>query len=185
MYARGTEWMLRCAALLALLLPASPARAQWDARPPGRLAALTSGPVAVPLVATLQSLSVNALPAASSISGLPTWKESDLTVTTAWTIRANCTTLRLSGYSGSFEVQSSNSDPPSFAEGDPAGSVAQEPINDMLYEDGTGFSGIAQPVGPTNYPGSRTDNVEVSMSGPDHSSPAMPVAPIYIVAQAL
>lgn len=185
MYARGTKLMVRCAALLAVLLLASPAQAQWDARPPGRLAALTSGPVAVPLVATLQSLSVSAMPAASSISGLPMREGSDLAVTTAWTIRANCTTLRLSGYSGSIAVQSSSSDPPTFAEGDLAGAAAQEPINAMMHENGTGFSGIAQPVGPTNYPGSRTDSVEVSISGTDPSSSAMPVSSIYIVAQAL
>lgn len=183
MYARGPEWMLRCAALLALLLPASPARAQWDARPAGRLAALTSGPVAVPLVATLQSLSVSALPVASSISGLPSRGGSSLTVSTAWTIRANCTTLRLSGYAGSFGAQSFSSDPPSFAGGDLARAAANESIDATLYENGSDFSGIAQPVGPTNYPGRRTDNVEVSVHGTDPS--AMPVSPVYIVAQAL
>lgn len=183
MYVRGTEWIVRCAALLAVLLLASPAQAQWDARPPGRLAALTSGPVAVPLVATLQSLSVSAMPVTSSISALPMREGSDLAVTTAWTIRANCTTLRLSGYTGSFGVQTSSSDPLTFTGGDLGGAAEQEPINAMLYQDGTGFSGIAQPVGPTNYPGSRIDNVELNPA--DNPSSAKAVSPIYILAQAL
>lgn len=185
MYARGTEWMLRCAALFALVLLAAPAWAQWDARPPGRLAALTSGPVAVSMVATLQSLSVSALPASFPISAAEARQDPALTVRTAWTIRANCTTLRLSGYQRGAADQGFGRDPIFAGNAGVTGAPTPSPAETVLYENGSDFSGIAQPVGPTNYPGSRTDNIEFDIEGDGFSPPAAASSPVYIVAQAL
>jgi hypothetical protein len=183
MWARGNEILLRCAALAAimLLLP-SPTRSQWDGRVPGRLAALTSGPAAVPLVATLESLSVSALPSALPLSASPTRVGSALIVTTAWTIRPNCTTLRLSSYSGALAA---------FAR-DPLSVVLPDKTDRLplhagqpLSADDADWPGILQPVGATNHPGSRTDNVELFIDRKDKSRTALPPSAIYILAQAL
>src|ERR1700691_5256170 len=103
MYARGNEFLPRYVALAAivLLLPLS-TWGQWDARPPGRLAPLTSGPAPVPLVGTPQSLSVSALPTALPFSASRAQVVPALNVTTAWAIRSNRTILRLSGNSGAL-----------------------------------------------------------------------------------
>ncbi|MGC2638476.1 MAG: hypothetical protein WA294_14935 [Acidobacteriaceae bacterium] len=182
MYARGTGLMLRCAALLALLLLASPARAQWDARPPGRLAALTSGPAAVSLVATLESLSVSASPSVLSESVSDGAARQSLTVTTAWTIPANCTTLRLTGYSTGLTTFAR--DPLSApAAGASGGLVLRARAG--VSENETDWPAIAQPVGPTSYPGSRTDSIQLGIDPDDNASPGVPSSPVFILAQAL
>jgi hypothetical protein len=183
MCASGNEHLRRCAALaaMAILLPLS-AMGQWDERPPGRLAALTSAPVAVPLVATLESLSVSASPAAVPLPVSSAGTGSSLSVTIAWTIRANCTTLRLSGYSGAFAAF--QRDPFSVSPSDSSGRLF--PVADRgatLNE--TDWPGIAQPVGPTSYPGSRTDNLGFVIDRSDNSTSAAFGSPVYIFAQAL
>lgn len=179
MCARHNKLLVRCAALLAVIVVLTPlARAQWDERPAGRLAPLTSGPAAVSLVATLESLSVRALPAAAAPAGTAR----ALTVTTAWTIRANCTTLRLSGSSGAFTAF--EQDPLSVSSSDKTGRLV--PIADPgLLPNGTDWPGIAQPVGPTSYPGSRTDNIAFAIDRSDNSTSGASASPVYILAQAL
>jgi hypothetical protein len=182
MFARRYELLFRCATLLAaaLCLPLF-ASAQWDARPAGRLAALTSGPVAVPLVATLQSLSVSASPAALPLAAAhgisPT-----LTVTTAWTIRANCTTLRLSGNSGALAAF--DRDPLTVSPSDKTGRAVPLAASPLPRND-TDWPGIVQPVGPASYPGSRTDNAAFVIDRNGNSTSAAPASPVYILAQAL
>jgi hypothetical protein len=183
MCARGNQIVLQCAAVLAiLLLLPSPARAQWDERPPGRLAALTSGPVAIPLVATLESLSVSAQLSALPFSASGGGMTPSLTVNTAWTIRANCTTLRLSGSSGALAAF--ERDPLSAAPSDKTGRLSPAAVS-AVSQNNTDWSGVAQPVGPTSYPGSRTDNVEFAIDRGDKFGSASSPSAIYIFAQAL
>jgi hypothetical protein len=177
------EGLRRCAALvaIALLLPL-PGRSQWDAPPRGRLAPLTSGPASVPLVATLESLSVSALPAALPLSTSGARVAPVLTVTTAWTIRANCTTLRVSGYSGALAAF--ERDPLSVSLPDATGRVLPDPGVAAPVKD-TDWPGIAQSVGPGNRPGSRTDNLSFAIDRRRVSSSDSPPSAIYILAQAL
>jgi len=183
MCARGNIVVYRCAVLGAMVLFLSPlARSQWDARPPGRLAGLTSSPVAIPLVATLESLSVSALPVASPVSELSASGARALTVTTAWTIRANCTTVRLSGSSGQFTAF--ERDPLSVSHLQPF-KVQASAASPTLSSYETDWPGIAQPVGATGRPGSRQDNIEFTIGRKDKvDSPPQPAA-VYVFAQAL
>lgn len=183
MGARGNKVLRRYATLMAIVLFLSPLTwSQWDARPPDRLAALTSGPVAIPLVATLESLSVSALPAALPISASRSGIAPALTVTTAWTIRANFTTVRLSGSSRGFAALDrdplSVSHPGQLSEFLPAATPTLSP-----YE--TDWPGIAQPIGATGRPGSRQDNVEFTIVRKDKSNSESPPSAIYVFAQAL
>jgi len=180
MYARGNEFLPQCLALAAivLLLPLS-TWGQWDARPPGRLAPLTSGTTAVPLVATLESLSVSALPTALpfSASRAPTFN-----VTTAWAIRSNRTILRLSGNSGALAAL--DRDPLSVSVPDKTVRLPLHPTPAMSKNE-TDWPGIAQPIGSTSYPGSRTDNVEFVIDRNVMASSASSHFAIFILAQAL
>lgn len=183
MCARGKQLVHRCAVVVAIVLYLSPSSwSQWDARPPGRLAALTSGPVAIPLVATLESLSVSALPAAPLVSGGSSDREPALTVTTAWTIRANCTTVRLSSSSGVLAAFAS--DPFSGSDRKRRG-VFPGRGDPTLSPYETDWPGIAQPVGATGRPGSRRDNIEINIDGKDKFDPQSPPAAVYVFAQAL
>jgi hypothetical protein len=182
MCASGNELFCRCIALVAivLLLPA-PAWSQWDASRPGRLAPLTSGPAAIPLVATLESLSVSALPCSLPISASLTRVAPALTVTTAWTIRSNRTILRLSGYSGTLAAF--ERDPLSVSPLDKTVRLSLH-ASTAVPANETDWPGIAQPVGPASHPGSRTDNVEFAVNRSDNSSAARTPSPVYILAQA-
>lgn len=183
MCARGNKVLQRYTSLAAIVLFLTPLTwSQWDARPPGRLAALTSGPVSIPLVATLESLSVSALPTAMPISASQASMARSLTVTTAWAIRGNCTTLRLFGSSGGFAA----------FERDPFSASQPGQMKDSLqgrtptlspYE--TDWPGIAQPVGVTGRPGSREDNVEFTIGRKDKFDSDSPPSAIYVLAQAL
>lgn len=180
MSARGNEFLPRYVALAAivLLLPLA-TRGQWDARPPGRLAPLTSGPAAVQLVATLESLSVSALPTALPFSAS---RAPSLNVTTAWAIRSNRTTLRLSGNSGALAVF--DCDPLSVSAPDTTGRLPLHAAPAMS-ENETDWPGIAQPIDSSGHPGSRTDNVEFVIDRSVRASSDSSHSAIFILAQAL
>jgi hypothetical protein len=183
MCARRNEYLCRCAALVAIVLLLPPLTwSQWDTRPPGRLAPLTSRPAAVSLVATLESLSVSALPTSLAISASHAGVPPSLTVTTAWTLRANCTTLRLSGYSGALAAFVR--DPLSVLPSDKTDRLALYATHPLVVND-TNWTGISQPVGATSHPGNRTDNVELAIDRKDKSGSVSPPSAIYIFAQAL
>jgi hypothetical protein len=183
MYARGNEFRCRFAILMAIVLLLTPmAWSQWDSRPAGRLAPFTSGPAAVSLVATLESLSVSATPAALPVSASASRVAPSLTLTTAWTLRADCTTLRLSGSSGAFTAF--GRDPLSVSSRDNPDRLVLH-ASAAVPANNTGWSGVAQPVGATSRPGTRTDNVELSIDRQDHPGSAAQPSPIYILAQAL
>jgi len=183
MCARRNELRQRCPILIAIVLVLPlPTWGQWQASPLGRLAALTSGPAAVPLVATLESLSVSAMPAPLALSASRPGVAPALTVTTAWTIRSNRTILRLSGYSGAFSAF--ERDPLSVSVPNQTGRLSLHASSAVSAND-TGWPGVAQPVGATSHPGSRTDNVEFYIERSEKSSSSMTPSPVYILAQAL
>jgi hypothetical protein len=183
MSTRGNEFLRRYIALAAiiLLLPLA-SRAQWDARPPGRLAPLTSGPVAIPLVATLESLSVSALPDALPFSASRAHVSPALNVITAWTIRSNRTILRLSGNSGALAAF--DCDPLSVSAPDKAGRLPLR-ATPAMSENETDWPGIAQPIDSSGLPGSRRDNVDFVIDQSNMARSASPSSAIFILAQAL
>jgi hypothetical protein len=170
--------------LAILSLVASTAPGQGD-RPGDRLGPLISRPAAVSLVATLESLSVTASPASRAFSPWAAGGVPALTVTTAWTIPANCTTLRLTGYPGSPPAEIASDDPLAARNSDTPRLVLAEPVSPLVSGDATVLPAIAQPVGITSFPGSRIDNIQfVNGRGGNSGSNARP-STIYILAQAL
>ena len=183
MCARGNKMLQRCAALVAIVLFLAPLTwSQWDARPPGRLAALTSGPVSIPLAATLESLSVSALPAALPVSASRAGFAPALTVTTAWVIRANCTTVRVSGSSGGFAAF--DRDPLSVSHPDPL-SDSFPGATPTLSSYETDWPGIAQPVDASGRPGNRRDIIDFTIDRKVKLGADSRPSPIYVFAQAL
>jgi hypothetical protein len=182
MPAYGNQLLRHALCLLAILAPIAPAAFGQADTSATRPAPLLSRPAAVALVATLESLSVTTSPAGPPLSAWPA-DSAAMAVTTGWTIRANCTTLRVSGYSGGFSVFGRDSlsvSPGDNSDGFPPRSG---PPTSSPYE--ADWAGIAQPVGPTSYPGSRTDNIHVAIDRRGKSGSDAPLSTIYILAQAL
>ena len=164
----GSHFLCRVAGFVLVALLSSPlALCQWDARPSGRLAPLTSGPATVVLVARLESLSVTAAP-----EGIPAPYSADsgadaLAVTTTWTMRAECTTLRVMTHFGTAF------DPGQGTLGSGAGAFATD-SPDASAEYGARFADgdaermlMTQPIGATGRPGSRMNNIQVVMGRKD------------------
>jgi hypothetical protein len=183
MPARGNQLLRHVLCLLAIIAPVAPAAFGQGEPPASRLAALTSRSAAVVLVATLESLSVTTSQAARPLSASPAGGAPSLTVTTSWTIRANCTTLRLSGYSSALAAFAR--DPLFVSSPDKADRVPLHPGPPTLVSYETAWPAIAQPIGPTSYPGSRTDNIAIAIDRSDNSTSAAPASPLYVLVQAL
>ncbi len=95
----GNHLLRGATCLLLTAVPLSPlAFCQFGSSPRGRLSPLTSRSATVMLVATLESLSVSAAPAAVPASQFGDNIPPALALTTSWAIRRDCTTLRLVGY---------------------------------------------------------------------------------------
>lgn len=185
MLARGKHYVRRTGAFLALTLVASLASAQGTARDPGRLAPLTARPATVSLVATLESLSVTAVPSVAAVSTSRAGAAQDLTVTTAWAIRANCTTLRLTGYTTAFASTDFARDPLSVI---PSDAGLREPRlsgGHDLPRNGAGFPVATQPTGSTSHPGIRTDKIDLAINQRAKPNITQQVSTIFILAQAL
>jgi hypothetical protein len=185
MPARGYQLLRNVIGPVAMLaLVASTAPGQGDPAA-GRLGPLIARPAAVSLVATLESLSVTALPAVRPLSAWAVGGAPALSVTTAWTIPANCTTLRLTGYSQPLAAELFGDDPLAADTPDRPRAPLAEPAPPSLSGDATVFSTIAQPVGSTSFPGSRVDNIQFDNGPAGYSGSAARPSTIYILAQAL
>jgi len=169
MHPRENQRLRRYAALTTTLFFLSPAsQSQWEPHPAERFVPLASRPAVIPLTATLESLSVSALAPAAPLSGIRAG--AGVTLLTSWAIRANTTTLRLSGEAAT--------QPDAAAWGESRnGGRSQD------WRDNEDWPGISQPIGATNLPGNREDWFDPRMGrrqGPDADQPT-----VYILAQAL
>lgn len=176
MCACGVEFrrLVNLTVLLVLAVPA--ALGQWERGATGRLAALNARPAAVGLTATLESLSVTASPTAANLGEQVDRGANRWAITTAWTIPANCTTVRLSGYpdnvAGAGGFFPGAEDPFSESNDSPDGTSTQSfaPPGAAGSLPGTGIGGITlvnQPMGATSLPGSRTDNISIAIGRSD------------------
>jgi hypothetical protein len=157
--------------LLVFSLPS--ARCQLNPRPP-----LTSRVAGVTLVATLESLSVGAAPAASSSAaepgGLAT--SAPVAIVTRWVVPSHLTTLRLTGFiqghPQSARPNGGPAVPPSAAQAGEAAELAapfSKNNGNSMEEIQVGLPMVTQdPV--TSSPGTRSDNLNVASSrGPAQS----------------
>lgn len=176
----GNQRLRRYAALITTLFFLSPAsRSQWEPHPAERFVPLASRPAAVSLTATLESLSVSALSPAAPFPGVRAG--SGVTLLTSWAIRANTTTLRLSGNAAPLAAFAGNVSLP----------LAGAPMPDSAWGENRGWGpgpegdwpGISQPIGATNLPGNRQDWFDPETGTAAETGPEPPT--IYILAQAL
>lgn len=170
----GSHFLCRVAGFVLIALLSSPlALCQWDARPQGRLAPLTSGPATVLLVARLESLSVTAAPAVVPAPYSADSGTDALAVTTSWTMRAECTTLRVMTHFGTAfgSGQGAQGSGGGLFPADAPDSSAEYPVQSLGQNVTTADAErmlMTQPIGATSRPGSRINNIQVVMDRKGH-----------------
>lgn len=146
----------------------------------------TSAPAGVFLVATLETVSVHAS-ASPAMAGPHADVTRQVTLTTALTVPADSTTLRLSG---SLDRTSPPLDSfPSAISGSPGltDPVAAQSVSRVLCPAQGDISLFVQPAGRTDFPVRRTDNLDLDWKTSPHaaSSSASASGTLEILVQAL
>jgi len=162
---------------LSIVPAASPAMCQTVSRP-----------AAVLLVATLETVSVRAdSPAASSVSfanGAPR-----VTITTAVAVPANCTTVRMAGrLDAAPEPPSAVFDLPTYESSATSEPATGNPARASVLRPGEGEVALfSQPAGHTNWPISRTDDLDLQLGPASRAAhaPASSSGTLDILVQAL
>lgn len=147
-----------------------------------------SRPAAVLLVATLETISVRAntmdiSPASfANATGL-------VTLTTAFAVPADCTTVHLAGrFDADPEPTSAALDLPTAKESGVSGSAIDNGSTARVLRPGEGDVALfSQAAGHTNWPVNRTDNINLQWSPSSRagSAPGSPSGTVDILVQAL